>query len=181
MKDSQTKAKERDMIKNEELEYVFCPSILGTLLVARSGKGICAILIGSSQKSLMKNLKERFPGAAIGKGAIDLMECAKKIAYSTDHPTSEPNLPLDIRGTDFQKRVWRALRQIPPGKTASYTEIAEKIGAPKSVRALAGACAANPLSIVVPCHRVVRSDGALSGYYWGVARKRKLLQIEGAR
>ncbi len=169
------------MNKEEQLEYVFTPSSIGTLLVAQSAKGLCAILIGSRQAVLTAELKHRFPGANIRKGGDMLKRSAAKIAKLIDRPKSAADFPLDIRGTDFQKRVWAALRKIPPGKTASYSEIAKKIKAPKAVRAVAGACAANALSIVIPCHRVVRNDGALSGYYWGVGRKRKLLEIEGAR
>ena len=169
------------MTKNEELEYGFFPSSLGTLLVAQSKKGVCAILIGSTRAPLMADLKRRFPSAILNRGGATLTARAKIIANLIDKPKSNPILPLDIRGTDFQKRVWRALCQIPPGKTASYADIARKINAPKAMRAVAGACAANPLSIVIPCHRVVRSDGALSGYYWGIPRKQKLLEIEGAR
>ena len=169
------------MSKEEQIEYVFCPSSVGTLLVAKSAKGLCAILIGSSQAPLISELKNRFPGANIRKDSADLKKSAAKIATLIDNPENTPDLPLDIRGTDFQKRAWSALRKIPAGKTASYSDIAKKIKAPKAVRAVAGACAANALSIIIPCHRVVRSDGALSGYYWGVARKQKLLEIEGAK
>jgi len=169
------------MSKAEQLEYVFCPSKVGTLLVAQSAKGLCAILIGSRQVPLTAELKSRFPGATIRKGGADLQRDATKIARLIDNPKNTPDLALDIRGTAFQKRVWGALRKIPAGKTASYSDIAQKIKAPKAVRAVAGACAANALSIIIPCHRVVRSNGSLSGYYWGVARKRKLLEIEGAR
>ena len=169
------------MTKEEQLEYVFCPSSVGTLLVAQSTKGLCAILIGSKQAPLIAELKNRFAGAAIRKGGADLQKNAAKIARLIDSPKNKADLPLDIRGTAFQKRVWGALRKIPAGKTASYTEIAKNIKSPKAVRAVAGACAANALSIIIPCHRVVRSDGSLSGYYWGVARKQKLLEIEGAR
>jgi AraC family transcriptional regulator of adaptative response/methylated-DNA-[protein]-cysteine methyltransferase len=169
------------MIKEEQLEYVFTPSSIGTLLVAQSAKGLCAVLIGSRQAALTAELKSRFPGADIRKGGGKLGRSAAKISKLIDSPKSAAEFPLDIRGTDFQKRVWSALRKIPPGKTASYSEVARTINAPKAVRAVAGACAANALSIVVPCHRVVRNDGALSGYYWGVERKRKLLEIEGAK
>ncbi len=169
------------MTKEEMLEYVFVPSSVGTLLVAQSTKGLCAILIGSRQAPLKAELKTRFPAARIRDGGAKLKQSAARISKLIDRPKSAFDFPLDIRGTDFQKRVWRALRKIPAGRTASYSEIAERIGAPKAVRAVAGACAANALSIIIPCHRVVRSDGALSGYYWGVERKRKLLEIEGAR
>jgi AraC family transcriptional regulator of adaptative response/methylated-DNA-[protein]-cysteine methyltransferase len=169
------------MSEKEQLEYVFCPSSVGTLLVAQSSKGLCAILIGSTQAPLIAELKSRFSGATIRKAGADLQRGAATIARLIDNPRNKSDLPLDIRGTAFQKRVWGALRKIPAGKTASYSDIAKKIKAPKAVRAVAGACAANALSIIIPCHRVVRSDGSLSGYYWGVARKRKLLEIEGAK
>jgi AraC family transcriptional regulator of adaptative response/methylated-DNA-[protein]-cysteine methyltransferase len=169
------------MTHDEPLEYVFAPSSVGTLLVAQSVKGLCAILIGSRQAPLKAELKHRFPGAQLREGDQKLARIAAKLSKRIESPKSATDFPLDIRGTDFQKRVWRALQEIPAGRTASYSEIATKIGSPKAVRAVAGACAANALSIVIPCHRVVRNDGALSGYYWGVERKRKLLEIEGAR
>lgn len=169
------------MSEEEQLEYVFVPSSVGTLLVAQSAMGLCAVLIGSGQAPLKAELEQRFPGARKREGGAKLKRSAVKISKLIDSPKSASDFPLDIRGTDFQKRVWRALQKIPAGRTASYSEIAKKIGAPKAVRAVAGACAANALSIVIPCHRVVRSDGALSGYYWGIERKRKLLEIEGAR
>ena len=169
------------MTREEQLEYVFTPSSIGTLLVAQSAKGLCAILIGSRQAALTAELKRRFPSSNIRKGSKMLKQSAAKISKLIDNPKSVAEFPLDIRGTDFQRRVWAALQKIPPGKTASYSEIAKKIQAPKAVRAVAGACAANALSIIIPCHRVVRNDGALSGYYWGVERKRKLLEIEGTK
>ena len=159
------------MSEKEQLEYVFSPSRVGTLLVAQSAKGLCAILIGSTQAPLIAELKSRFSGATIHKGGAGLQRDAAKISQLIDSPRNKTDLPLDIRGTTFQKRVWGALRKIPTGNTASYSDIAKEIKAPKAIRAVAGACAAN----------VVRSDGSLSGYYWGVARKRKLLEIEGAR
>jgi AraC family transcriptional regulator of adaptative response/methylated-DNA-[protein]-cysteine methyltransferase len=170
-----------EMSKVGQLEYVFCPSSVGTLLIAQSTKGLCAILIGSKKAQLIAELQRRFPGSTFRKGSAQLMKSAAKISQLIERPQSKMDLPLDIRGTDFQRRVWSALRKIPAGKTVSYSDIAQKIKAPKAVRAVAGACAANVLSIIIPCHRVVRSDGALSGYYWGVGRKRKLLEIEGAR
>jgi AraC family transcriptional regulator of adaptative response/methylated-DNA-[protein]-cysteine methyltransferase len=170
-----------EMSEKEQLEYVFSPSSVGTLLVAQSAKGLCAILIGSTKAPLIAELERRFSSATIGKGGAGLQRDAAKISRHIDSPRNKLDLPLDIRGTDFQNRVWGALRKIPTGKTASYSDIAKKIKAPKAVRAVAGACAANALSIIIPCHRVVRSDGSLSGYYWGVARKRKLLEIEGAK
>jgi len=170
-----------EMNKVGQLEYVFYPSPVGKLLIAQSTKGLCAILIGSKQAQLKVELQRRFPGSIFQKGSAQLMKSAAKISQLIECPQRQIDLPLDIRGTDFQKRVWSALRKIPAGKTASYSDIAQKIKAPKAVRAVAGACAANALSIVIPCHRVVRRDGALSGYYWGVERKRKLLEIEGAR
>lgn len=169
------------MHENEQIEYVFAQSSVGKLLVAQSAKGLCAILIGSTQAPLIAELKNRFPESSTNKGSAKLRSAAVKIASLIDHPKRKLDLPLDIRGTDFQRRVWSALQKIPAGKTASYAEIAKQINAPRAVRAVAGACAANALSVIIPCHRVVRSDGALSGYYWGVERKKKLLEIEGAR
>jgi AraC family transcriptional regulator of adaptative response/methylated-DNA-[protein]-cysteine methyltransferase len=145
---------------------------LGPILVARSERGVCAILLGDD---LEEDLRERFPKATLI--ADDGLTLAAAIAL-VDVPGTGFNLPLDIRGTVFQQRVWKALQAIPIGQTASYTEIAQQIGAPKSVRAVAGACATNALAVAIPCHRVVRNDGGLSGYRWGVERKRALLKRE---
>lgn len=152
---------------------------LGAILVAASDRGICAISLGDDPDALARDLQDRFPNAdLIGGDAGFEAEVARVVGF-VEAPELELGLPLDIRGTAFQKRVWQALRAIPPGETATYAEIAERIGAPRAVRAVAGACAANKLAVAIPCHRVVRADGGLSGYRWGVERKRMLLEREG--
>jgi AraC family transcriptional regulator of adaptative response/methylated-DNA-[protein]-cysteine methyltransferase len=141
---------------------------------------VCAILLGDDPDALARDLQDRF-GQAILVGADPAFEAlVAKVIGLVEQPGLGLDLPLDVRGTAFQQRVWQALRAVPPGRTASYAEIAKAIGAPKAVRAVAGACAANPLAVAIPCHRVVRTDGALSGYRWGVERKRALLQREAA-
>jgi AraC family transcriptional regulator, regulatory protein of adaptative response / methylated-DNA-[protein]-cysteine methyltransferase len=154
---------------------------LGSILVARSDKGVCAILMGDDPQALARDLEDRFPKADLigADGAFESL--VAQVVGFVEAPGLGLDLPLDVRGTAFQQRVWRALREIPPGVTATYSDIARKIGAPKSMRAVAGACAANPLAVAIPCHRVVRNDGALSGYRWGVERKRALLEREARR
>ncbi len=154
---------------------------LGSVLVAQSDKGICAILLGDDPAALQRDLRERFPRATLRGGDTDFERCVAAVVRCVDVPVNGLKLPLDVRGTAFQQKVWQALRKIPPGATASYSEIARRIGAPQSARAVAQACAANALAVAVPCHRVVRSDGALSGYRWGIERKRALLEREAQR
>lgn len=151
---------------------------LGAILVAQSERGICAILMGDAPDALAHDLEDRFPQATLIGGDQDFENIVAQVIGFVETPAIGLNLPLDIRGTAFQQRVWKALQVIPPGSTASYTEIANRIGAPKSVRAVAGACAANAIAVAIPCHRVVRNDGGLSGYRWGVERKRALLDRE---
>ncbi len=152
---------------------------LGELLVARSAAGVCAVLLGEDRDALEADLAARFPNA---RCVVDERRVADDLATLirfVDHPDRSPDLPLDLRGTPFQRRVWETLRAIPAGTMLSYAEVARRIGEPKSVRAVAAACAANPVALAVPCHRVVRSDGGLAGYRWGVERKRALLRKEG--
>jgi AraC family transcriptional regulator of adaptative response/methylated-DNA-[protein]-cysteine methyltransferase len=151
---------------------------LGVALVASSETGIAAILIGDDRDSLELDLRDRFPIALFlnGDEAHDLI-LARVISH-IESPRRVLDLPLDIRGTEFQQKVWHALQAIPPGQTTTYADVAIRIGAPSAVRAVAGACAANALAVVIPCHRVVRHDGTLSGYRWGVDRKRELLARE---
>ena len=151
---------------------------LGSILVAQSDRGVCAILLGDDPEALLNDLQDRFPQAELRGGEEDFEEIVAKVVGFVEAPQLGLDLPLDIRGTAFQQRVWQALRELPSGSTASYTEIAHRIGSPKSVRAVAGACAANPLAVAIPCHRVVRSDGGLSGYRWGIERKRRLIDRE---
>jgi AraC family transcriptional regulator of adaptative response/methylated-DNA-[protein]-cysteine methyltransferase len=153
---------------------------LGAILVARSAKGVCAILLGDDPETLVRDLQDRFPRAELLGGDPSFERTVAQVVAFVDAPALGLDLPLDVRGTAFQQRVWRALREIPAGRTASYAEIAERIGSPKSVRAVAQACAANALAVAIPCHRVVRHDGQLSGYRWGVERKRQLLRTEAA-
>src|SRR5688572_18941430 len=154
---------------------------LGSVLVAATEKGVCAIFLGDDPDALVRNLQDRFPAAQLVGGDAAFEGTVAAVIGFIETPVAGLHLPLDVRGTVFQQRVWQALRTIPAGETATYTDIAKRIGAPQSVRAVAGACAANPIAVAVPCHRVVRSDGALSGYRWGVERKRALLDREAAR
>jgi AraC family transcriptional regulator, regulatory protein of adaptative response / methylated-DNA-[protein]-cysteine methyltransferase len=151
---------------------------LGAILVAQSPRGICAILIGDDPDALARELQDRFRHAELVGDDAAFEQLVATVVGFVEAPRIGLDLPLDIRGTAFQQRVWQILRQIPPGQTASYADIAQRLGAPKSVRAVAQACAANTLAVAIPCHRVVRSDGGLSGYRWGVARKRALLDAE---
>ncbi|WP_100410470.1 bifunctional DNA-binding transcriptional regulator/O6-methylguanine-DNA methyltransferase Ada [Acidovorax sp. 69] len=151
---------------------------LGAILVAQSDQGICAILLGDDADTLARDLQDRFVQAHLIGGDTAFEALVAQVVAFVEAPGLGLNLPLDVRGTAFQQRVWRALQAIPAGQTASYAEVAERIGAPTAVRAVAQACAANALAVAIPCHRVVKSDGALSGYRWGVERKRKLLDLE---
>lgn len=151
---------------------------LGALLVAQSERGLCAILLGDEAAALAGELQARFPRSELRDDAAGMAPLLAQVAAFVEAPQRGLELPLDLRGSAFQQRVWQALREIPPGSTLSYGELAARIGAPKAVRAVAGACAANALAVAIPCHRVLRSDGGLSGYRWGVARKRALLERE---
>ncbi|MDQ0392863.1 bifunctional DNA-binding transcriptional regulator/O6-methylguanine-DNA methyltransferase Ada [Labrys monachus] len=151
---------------------------LGSILVACSEKGICAILLGEDPDRLARDLQDMFPKARLIGGDATFEDLVARVVGFVEAPGLGLDLPLDVRGTAFQQRVWQALRAIPCGQTASYAEIARRIGEPKSVRAVAQACAANRLAVAIPCHRVVRTDGALSGYRWGVERKRRLIETE---
>ena len=151
---------------------------LGSILVASSDRGVCAILLGDDPEALMRDLQDRFPRSNLIGGDSEFEQLVARVVGFVEAPAIGLDLPLDIRGTAFQQRVWQALRAIPPGTTVSYTDIAKRIGVPKSVRAVARACAANMLAVAIPCHRVIRSDGRLSGYRWGVERKRALLKRE---
>jgi AraC family transcriptional regulator of adaptative response/methylated-DNA-[protein]-cysteine methyltransferase len=151
---------------------------LGSILVARSEKGICAISLGDDPQTLVRDLQDRFPKAEVIGADRTFEALVAQVVGFVETPAIGLDLPLDVRGTAFQQRVWQALRDIPLGARVSYSDIAQKIGAPKSMRAVAGACAANALAVAIPCHRVVRNDGALSGYRWGVERKRALLERE---
>jgi AraC family transcriptional regulator of adaptative response/methylated-DNA-[protein]-cysteine methyltransferase len=153
---------------------------LGAILVAATQKGVCAITLGDDPDALVRDLQDRFPKAQLIGGDKDFEKLVAKVVGFVEAPAQGLDLPLDMRGTAFQQRVWQALRRIPAGKTTTYTEIARRIGRPRAVRAVAAACAANPIGVAIPCHRVVRLDGDLAGYRWGIARKRALLQKEQA-
>lgn len=162
----------------ETIRFAVGQTTLGAILVASSEKGVAAILLGDDPGALVRDLQDRFPKARLIGADRDYEALVARVVGLVESPGVGLDLPLDVRGTAFQQRVWRALQAIPAGETASYAEIARRIGAPKAVRAVAGACAANPLAVAIPCHRVVRNDGALSGYAWGVDRKRVLLDRE---
>jgi AraC family transcriptional regulator of adaptative response/methylated-DNA-[protein]-cysteine methyltransferase len=154
---------------------------LGAVLVAATETGVCAIFLGDDPDTLLRELQDRFPKAQLVGGDREFEGYIARVIGLVEAPGLGLDLPFDIRGTAFQQRVWQALRDIPAGTTASYTDIAHRIGAPKAVRGVAGACAANPIAVAIPCHRVVRRDGALAGYRWGVERKRALLKREAIR
>jgi AraC family transcriptional regulator of adaptative response/methylated-DNA-[protein]-cysteine methyltransferase len=162
------------------IRFAVGQSSLGAILVAQSQRGICAILLGDDPDRLVRDLQDLFPKADLTGGDAGFERLIAQVVGLIETPAIGLNLPLDVRGTAFQQRVWRALREIPPGATVSYAEIAERIGAPKAVRAVAQACAANHIAVAIPCHRVVRRDGAISGYRWGVERKRELLRREAS-
>jgi AraC family transcriptional regulator, regulatory protein of adaptative response / methylated-DNA-[protein]-cysteine methyltransferase len=164
----------------ETLDVSVSESTLGLVLVAATNAGVAAVLIGDDRAALRADLAQRFPGAMLRDGGTS-SALAERVVRAIDTTTSDrAAIPLDLRGTDFQRDVWRALRAIPRGKTATYSEIAKRIGQPTAARGVAQACAANPIAVLIPCHRVVRSDGGLSGYRWGVERKRALLDRESA-
>ena len=162
----------------DTVSYATDESALGRVLVARSVSGVCAILIGADDNELVTDLAARFPEAELVADEAVVHDDLARVTRFVDKPTEGLDLPLDLRGTPFQRRVWEALRAIPVGTTVTYSELAYSIGAPNAIRAVAGACAANPIALAVPCHRVVGSDGDLTGYYWGVERKRELIKKE---
>jgi AraC family transcriptional regulator of adaptative response/methylated-DNA-[protein]-cysteine methyltransferase len=164
--------------KDADIRFAVGECSLGAILVARSNKGICAIALGDDPNGLVRDLQDRFPNANLIGGDREFERFVAEVVGFVEAPRIGLALPLDVRGTAFQQRVWQALRGIPAGKTASYAEIARRIGRPKAVRAVAQACGANPIAVAIPCHRVVKHDGVLSGYRWGVERKRALLEKE---
>jgi AraC family transcriptional regulator of adaptative response/methylated-DNA-[protein]-cysteine methyltransferase len=166
---------------NEEIRFAVGECSLGALLVASSKKGIAAILLGGDPDKLVHELQDRFPKANLIGADREYEALVARVVGLIEAPEQGLDLPLDIRGTAFQQRVWRALKDIPVGQTISYAELARRIGSPKAVRAVAGACAANSIAVAIPCHRVVRNDGSLSGYAWGVDRKRELIAKEARR
>jgi AraC family transcriptional regulator, regulatory protein of adaptative response / methylated-DNA-[protein]-cysteine methyltransferase len=166
--------------KNTDIRFAVGQSLLGAILVACSDKGVCAIALGDDPDALVRDLQDRFPVANLIGGDSDFERLIAQVVGFIEAPQIGFDLPLDVRGTAFQQRVWQALREIPLGQTATYTDIAMRIGEPKAARAVAQACAANRIAVAIPCHRVVRTDGSLSGYRWGVERKHALLEKEAA-
>lgn len=160
------------------IRFAVGPCSLGAILVAQSQRGICAILLGDDPDQLVRDLQDQFPKADLIGSDGEFEQLVGEVVGLIEAPAMGLQLPLDVQGTAFQERVWRALREIPPGTTVSYTEVAERIGSPKAVRAVAQACATNRIAVAIPCHRVVRRDGDLAGYRWGVDRKRELLRRE---
>jgi AraC family transcriptional regulator of adaptative response/methylated-DNA-[protein]-cysteine methyltransferase len=172
-------AKFRNGAPGQAIRYAIAKCYLGFVLVAATGKGICAIEFGDDRDALSAQLRDRFPKAEVRLADKDFASTVDAVVALLENPARGLNLPLDIQGTAFQQRVWSALQDIAPGQTAPYAEIAERIGSPAAARAVAAACASNRLAVAVPCHRVVRADGDVSGYRWGVDRKRELLRREG--
>ena len=163
-----------------EINFSIGECVLGRVLVAHSAVGVCAILIGSDAEDLKSDLAKRFQGSTLIANEPQLRDDLSKVVRFLETPSEGIDLALDMRGTPFQRRVWDALRAIPVGTTVTYTELARRIGGPRWARAVASACAANSIALAIPCHRVIRSNGALSGYRWGVERKRMLLHKEAA-
>ena len=164
----------------EEIRFALGTCALGEILVAQSTRGLCAILLGEDPAALLRELQDRFPHARLLGGELGFERLVAEVVGFVEAPGLGLGLPLDLRGTAFQARVWQALQAIPPGTTASYAEVARRLGQPGAARAVASACAANALAVAIPCHRVVRGDGSASGYRWGVARKQALLRREAA-
>jgi AraC family transcriptional regulator of adaptative response/methylated-DNA-[protein]-cysteine methyltransferase len=167
--------------QGETIRFAVAQCSLGAVLVASTERGICAILIGDDPEPLVHDLQERFPRAELKGAEAGYERTVAQVIGFVEAPGIGLDLPLDVRGTAFQQRVWQALREIPAGRTVSYAELAARVGLPEGARAVAGACAANPVAVAIPCHRVVRTDGSLSGYRWGIERKRTLLEREGAQ
>jgi AraC family transcriptional regulator, regulatory protein of adaptative response / methylated-DNA-[protein]-cysteine methyltransferase len=165
-------------LASDEITYSIGKSTLGHVLVARSANGVCSILIGSEAKELKSDLATRFPESNLVRNDRKLSDDLQKVLHFIETPAIGLDLALDIHGTPFQRRGWEELAKIPPGAIIIYGALATRIGLPKSVRAVAGACAANAIALAIPCHRVVRNNGTLSGYRWGVERKRALLERE---
>jgi AraC family transcriptional regulator of adaptative response/methylated-DNA-[protein]-cysteine methyltransferase len=168
----------RDGGSGEQIHFAVAACSLGALLVAATGKGICSILLGDEPDALVRDLQDRFPKAELVGAEPEFEATVAQVVAFVEAPRIGLDLPLDLRGTAFQQRVWQALRAIPAGRTVGYAELAAQLGMPQGARAVAGACAANPVAIAIPCHRVVRNDGSISGYRWGVERKKTLLERE---
>lgn len=179
MKETDKRDLKKDPLSRESIEYCIVSSLLGLVLVARSKIGLCAVLIGDNKRELQSDLERRFSKlTVVENNSKKIKGLAGKVLALLTVPHRKFDLPLDMRGTPFQQSVWTALRQVPSGRTMSYADIALKLKRPTAVRAVARACASNPVALVVPCHRIVKSDGGISGYRWGVERKKYLLQLE---
>ena len=177
---SRTIAPDEATMSKDIITFAAGECVLGQVLVARSALGVCAILIGADAGDLKNDLAKRFPGSTLIANETRLRDELSKVVRFLATPREGIDLTLDMRGTPFQRLVWDALRAIPVGSTVTYAELARRVGGPRFARAVASACAANPIALAVPCHRVIRSDGTLSGYRWGVERKRVLLRKEAA-
>ncbi|GGC93529.1 hypothetical protein GCM10007418_11320 [Halopseudomonas salina] len=162
----------------EQLHFAVGDTSLGAILVASSARGIVCVTLGDDPEQLIRDLQDRFPAASLIGADEDYERVVAQVVGLVEAPAKGLDLPLDVRGTAFQQRVWQALRAIPCGQTMSYAEVARDIGQPTSARAVARACGANAIALAIPCHRVVRQDGGLSGYRWGIERKRVLLERE---
>jgi AraC family transcriptional regulator of adaptative response/methylated-DNA-[protein]-cysteine methyltransferase len=162
----------------DQILFSTAECILGVVLVARSERGVCAMLLGDDASELTRDLRARFPQAALREARAELDPLVSHVASFVGRPAMRLDVPLDVRGSEFQQRVWRALQEIPAGSTESYGQVAARIGAPEAAKEVGEACAANVLAVAIPCHRVVRKDGGLAGYRWGVGRKRALLHLE---
>jgi AraC family transcriptional regulator of adaptative response/methylated-DNA-[protein]-cysteine methyltransferase len=165
---------------NTEIRFAVAECSLGSILVAASDRGVCAIFLDDDPDALLRELQDSFPRARLIGGNREFEQVVARVIAFVEAPGTGFDLPLDIRGTAFQHRVWQTLCAIPPGETISYAELARRVGSSKAVRAVAGACAANKIAVAIPCHRVVRTDGNLSGYRWGIERKRRLIDKEAS-
>jgi len=168
----------RENLARTDIQCALGKCFLGLLLVAESPRGVCAIFVGSDRQKLLREARRRFPAARLTRNQAALRFALGKVVDFVERPSGRFPLPLDIRGTPFEHLVWQTLRSIPPGKTATYAEIARKIGRPRAFRAVGRACAANCLAVAIPCHRAIGADGSLTGYRWGLARKHALLTRE---
>jgi AraC family transcriptional regulator of adaptative response/methylated-DNA-[protein]-cysteine methyltransferase len=162
----------------ERLRFGFCATAVGLVLVAMSGRGVAAILFGADEAALRRQLRDAMPGALLEEDGAGLAATLGQVAFYVDRPRGAPPFPLDLRGTAEEQAVWAALRTIPSGETRSYGAVAKALGGALTAQAVGAACAANRIAVAVPCHRVVKADGGISGYRWGVQRKRRLLNIE---
>ncbi|HEV8693753.1 MAG TPA: methylated-DNA--[protein]-cysteine S-methyltransferase [Lysobacter sp.] len=166
---------------DQEILFSTGECVLGMMLVAKSERGVCAILLGDDAVAPGRDLQQRFPQARLREAGVEFEPLLSKVAGFLAASARGLDVPLDMQGTPFQKQVWSALREIPAGSTETYAEVARRIGAPQDAKEVGEACAANALAVAIPCHRVVRKDGGLGGYRWGVERKRALLRREGAQ